>query len=155
MKPARSNPSPEVRSYNVASGQTAIVLGSVVILSAGELAIAGVNPTGIVGIALQAQDSAPGYQAANSPVVSTYRANSVSVAIANANTEFIGQLTSTATVQTAAVTHIGDEYGITKQSAGHWTVDVAKLGGDARVVITAVDLQRNLVYFKFLESAIA
>ena len=131
-----------------------IVRGEPVIYDTGNVKVAGANPTAIVGVALQANDSGPGFNQANSPVVSTYRQSKMSIAMANRETVFRGKLTNGSSTRIAPVAaDVGVVYGITAYS-NVWTVDKNKTGGDARVQVVGFDDLTNEVFFKFLEAAI-
>lgn len=151
MQPARSGPGsvPSV-TYGLYETAAAIVIGSVLIYDTGNYDLAGADPALIAGVALQAAGTAPGYDAANSPVPITGRQQKIAVAIADRNTVFSAQLTNgSSTVVTPATTDVGSQYGITAYS-GKWTVDRNKTGANARVQVIAIDLERNLVFFRWL-----
>lgn len=135
----------------------AVVIGSVVILTSGLLAVAGADPDDIVGVALQAVDTNPGFDAANSPAPITGRSAKVSVVRPNQTTTFLATLTSGSSATHApAAANVGVEYGITAYS-GIWTVDEAKTGADARVIVTGYDTEiyGGVVFFKFLTAHLA
>lgn len=145
---------PETQYLQHTSGYAGI-LGSVVVFSSNEIAVAGADPTEIVGVALAPANSAPGYGMQNNPTVITGRERKLAVARANRVTIFGGYLTNNSSAKVAsALTDLGLEYGITAYN-GIWTVDKAKTSGDARVEIVGWDALWGGVYFKFLESAIA
>lgn len=135
------------------------ITGTVCIFTSGEIAEAGANPTlgTIVGVALAPANSNPGYNAANTPTVSTGRFRGISVARANRQTYFCGYLTNGSSTRIAPVqADIGNAatgYGITAYSQ-IWTVDKNKVTTDGRVLIYDIDLNWNGVIFKFLEAAI-
>jgi hypothetical protein len=151
MYPARNGPGgvPLIR-YGLYEDAAPIVIGSVLIFDTGQYDIAGANPALIAGVALQAADTAPGYQAANNPVPITGRERKIAVAVADKNTTLWATLTNGSAVRIAGVTaDIGAQYGITAYS-GVWTVDKAKTAGDARVQIVDIDTERGGVFFKWL-----
>jgi hypothetical protein len=48
-------------------------------------------------------------------------------------------------------THLGQEYGITKNgTTGYWEVDVAKTGADARVYVTRLNVAEGIWFVKVL-----
>ena len=125
----------------------------------GKIVVSGADPASgtIVGITLQAADSSPGFQMANNPATFTYRSQKVSVCRPNDETIFAGCLTNgSSTPVAAAVTDIGQQYGVTAYS-GIWTIDKAKTGGSARVTIVGYDTDQNpdQVFFKFISSFLA
>lgn len=136
----------------------AIVTGSVLLIdSNGELTVAGVDPAVIDGISLEPAASKPGWDAANSPTVITGRVQEVSYSIANRVTTYSGRLEDgSGNLVTIAQTHKDEEYGVTKDSGDNtWYVNTAKTGADARVRIIDVDVDRQLILFKFLEANIS
>lgn len=46
--------------------------------------------------------------------------------------------------------HIGDQYGITRTAGGHWRLDVAKTGADARVLVKRVDILNGIFFCQVL-----
>jgi hypothetical protein len=151
MYPARTGPgSVPLITYSTYDPTDAIVIGSVLILTSGVYNLAGTDPTIIAGVALQAVDTSPGFQAANNPVPITGRETKMSIAVADRNTTFWATLTNGSSTRIAGATaDIGAIYGITAYS-GVWTVDKAKLTTDARVSIVGIDTERGGVFFKFL-----
>lgn len=136
---------------------TDIALGSVLVWSSGSVALAGADPTEIVGIALQAYGTNPGFDAANSPTVVTGRNTTISVVRPNQQTIFAANLTtSSSTIVTPAQANVGVQYGITAYT-GIWTVDSGKTGGTARVEVVgfATDVYGGVVFFKFLDASLS
>jgi len=134
-----------------------IYRGGVLIYSGANVAAAGVNPTAIVGVALQASDTNPGYAAANNPVTITGRSAVISVAVADRTTVYSATLTNGSSTRIAPVAaDVGTQVGLTEYS-NVWTVDKGKTAALARVQIVGYDTGglTNLVFFKFLESAIS
>lgn len=151
MQPARSGPGavPSI-TYGLYETAAAIVIGSVLIYDTGNFDIAAADPALIAGVALQAAGTAPGYDAANSPVPITGRQQKIAVAIADRNTVFSATLTNGSSTRIAPVAaDVGSQYGITAYS-GVWTVDKNKTAGSARVQVIAIDLERNQVFFRWL-----
>lgn len=144
---------PQILSLTtVASPAATLIRGALVVAAAGLIDTCGADPASIAGVALQDASSAPGYNAANSPATITGRTNRVSVAVANSITEFSAEFTngsSTRIVPTQA--DVGVSYGVTAYSS-IWTVDKNKTAGSARVQITRIDTDQNLVYFKVLRA---
>lgn len=127
------------------------IRGAAVVSTAGLIDECGADPLLIKGFALAGADTAPGFQAANSPATFTGREENVSVALANSVTEFMGRLTNNSNVTVAPVAADNDaEYGLTKQANGEWTVDQSKVGASARVKISGIDTINNRVLFKVL-----
>lgn len=151
-----------IQYMDYTTGQT-FLLGEVLIFdsggNAGKVKVAGADPASgtIVGVSMQAADSSPGFSAANAPTTFTGRSQKVSVTRPNDETIFAGCFTNgSATPVAPALTDVGLQYGITAYS-GVWTVDKAKTGGSARVVITGFDLDQvpDQVFFKFIASFLA
>lgn len=145
---------PAVLALPTDSSSSTVVLGSVVIQTSGYLVVASADPTAVVGVALQAYNTNPGFDAANSPSPSTGRSATVSCAMANTITEFVAKLTNSSSTRIAPVAaDVGTSVGITAYS-GIWTVDKGKTGGSARVLITGIDIPNEFVYFRWLAAAI-
>jgi hypothetical protein len=141
---------PEIQSLLYTG--TSIVLGSLLKWSSGSVDVADTNEDEIVGLALQAYATAPGYDAANSPATITGREAKISVVRPNQQTTFLATLTTGSSATTVpAQANVGVQYGITAYS-GIWTIDVAKTGADARVEVVGFDttLYGGVVFFKFL-----
>ena len=149
--------SPEIGEFTSTAAQT-FAAGAVLVFSSGTVSEGGSNPTDIVGVAMGAAFSAPGYDAANSPSPVTWREGTISVAKAESDTNiFVSPMcnnTLTSTKVTPAATDVGVQYGIAKQTSGaasgQWWVDKNRTTTDARVEITKVDLTNQLMHFKFL-----
>jgi hypothetical protein len=145
---------PDIQYLQHTSGYAGI-LGSVVVFSSGEIAVAGADPTGIVGVALAAANTAPGYNMQNNPTVITGRQRKIAVARANRITVFVGYLTtSSSTKVNPTIANVGVSYGITAYS-GIWTVDTGKTGATERVTVIDFEPLTNSVLFKFKEAALA
>jgi len=155
MYPAQSGPGAVPLMRSGAYTGTDIAIGSVLVFNSGNLALASADPALIAGVALQAYDTAPGFQAANNPVPITGRTAKITYAVADKNTTLCATLTNGSSTRIAPVAaDVGAQYGITAYS-GVWTVDKNKTAGDARIQVTAIDLERNLVLFKWLTDHIA
>jgi hypothetical protein len=155
MQPARV-PAGQVPSVigltTVANPNALLIRGALVVSTAGLIDVCGADPALIAGVALQDASSAPGYSAANNPTVVTGRTNKVSTAIANGVTEFSATFTNGSAVLIAPTqADVGVQYGVTAY-AGVWTVDKAKTAASARVVITGIDTDSNVVFFRILKA---
>lgn len=136
----------------VASPSANLIRGALVVAAAGLIDVCGADPALIAGVALQDASSAPGFNAANTPATITGRSNKVSTAIANAVTEFSAELTNGSAVRIVPTqADVGVSYGVTAY-AGVWTIDKAKTAGSARVVVTGIDTDTNLVFFRILKA---
>ena len=149
--------SPEIMEYTATAAQT-FTLGAVLINSSGTVSEGGSNPTAIVGVAMSGAFKGPGYDAADSPSPITWREGLLSVAKAESpHNIFVSPMcnnTLTSTKVAPAVTDVGVQYGVVKQtsgaSAGAWWVDKNLTTTNARVEIVKVDIENRLVHFKFL-----
>ena len=123
------------------------VKGSVLIFDTGEVVIGLVDPTPIVGVALEDVDSKPGFEVGHDSqvIATTGRVQQVSVAIANDVTTFSG-----AGTRAPVAADVGLEFGILN-TAGIWQVDPADVV-NTRVVVTDVDLLQDIFFFKFLDA---
>jgi hypothetical protein len=161
MLPARVPSSigvPDIQYLQHTSGST-FKLGAILVYNTGEVEEAGTNPTtGIVGISLAPAGQAPGYNAANSPVVSTGRQRKVAVARANRQTVFLaGCVNNSSTRITPLISYVGNQYGVTKHG-NNWFVDINKSGANQVVRVVGYDDMWGTnggLYFKFLESTLA
>ena len=138
---------------------TDIALGSVLVWAgSGLVGLSGANPAAgtIVGVALQAYGTNPGFDAANSPATITGRNTTISVVRPNNSTIFMANLTeSSSTIATPAQTDVGVLYGITAYS-GIWTIDRGKLSNDT-VEVLGFDttVQLGVVFFRFMDAALS
>lgn len=151
--PARPSGNVEQIVTFVADSSQPIVVGSLVVVAAdGELEVCPADPValGVVGVALQANQSNPGYQAANSPTVITGRQNTISVALANTGTIFMcqGQSGAGGNPITPTQTMVGEAYGV-RLDSGTWTVDLDETTAKV-VMITDIDVGAKLLFVKFL-----
>lgn len=119
----------------------------------------GVSAATLIGMAMQDADSSPGFNVANSNQTTTYtyRSQKVSVVRPNDTTIFQGILTNGSSTKVNPVAgDVEAQYGLTAYNSGAtgavWTIDKAKTGGSARVQIVGIDLDQNVVFFKFLAS---
>jgi len=148
---------PMITSGKYATGQT-FKAGAVLALSSGELISATSPITGatIVGIALEAAGSRPGYDMANASVTSVYtnREQEISYVRADPTIIFSGQLVNnSATPVAPAQTDIGVNYGL-KDYSGEWYVDKNQTTTNACVTIVDIDTQLNIVFFKILPARV-
>lgn len=132
--------------------------GAVLIFNTGEVEEGGADPTGIVGTSLAPAGKAPGYEAANNPVVSTGRQRKIAVARANRTTLFVAGLVNGSSARvTPDISLVGNTYGITKYG-NNWFVDKNKTGASARVEVVAFDDlwgTNGVVFFKWMEAHLA
>lgn len=161
MAPARVPSSigvPDVQYMPHTSGST-FKFGAVVIFNTGEVEEGAANPTGIVGTSLAPAGKAPGYEAANNPVVSTGRQRKVAIARANRLTVFAaGMVNGSSTRITPLRAYVGVTYGITKYG-NDWFIDISKTGG-ANDRVRVIDIDDTFganggAFFKFLEANLA
>ncbi len=152
---------PDIEEYPVTAAQT-FIRGAVLIAASGKVSEGGANPTSIVGVAMADAFSGPGYNAANSPSPITWQDDRIPVALASSPRNiFVSRLcnnTTDSTLATVALTDQNTQLGITKQatgnSAGAWWPDRNKSASNQKVVIVKVDVEANLVHWKFLASAV-
>jgi len=145
------------RHYVVKSGED-FVIGAPLTINAGEVDELDTNDvTLIVGVAGAADNSAFGFDAGDSPVTVTGRANTVPVFVAGRDVVFFGQLSNgTTALVTPDNANVGEDYGLVRQSDGTWTVDEADT---TNVVVTVIGFDTSVdspgrVYFKFLQSTL-
>jgi pyruvoyl-dependent arginine decarboxylase (PvlArgDC) len=145
---------PRVQEIGYTTGQTFKKGAVVATVAAGTISEAGADPAAILGVAMEAAGSRPGYGVANeSEVVHVQgRGQVVSVVLADRETEFHGRAVNGATDPVLPLqTHINEQYGISKVG-DDWVIDMAKTGASARIQITDVRPTENLFLFKVLEA---
>lgn len=152
---------PSTIHYAVVNGED-FVLGAPLTINAGQVDELDTNDvTLIVGVAAAADQSAFGYDMADSPTVVTGRENTVPVWRATRDTVFVGQLSNgTTSLVVPDAANVGVAYGLIRQTDGTWTVDEADTTND---VVTVIDFVTQgpecadpfgLVFFKFLQSTL-
>lgn len=143
---------PEIQSMVFLAAES-IVKGSVLIDDGnGKVKLAATQPTsGVVGVALEAISSKPGFEPSHDSLTTVYtgRVSEVSVAIANLSTVFSAAAKSGTTI---AQTHVGEEHDVVVVS-GVWQIDLSASGSDGCVVVD-VDIDENIVFFKWLSTVI-
>lgn len=144
-----SGQAPNIQSMQHVTS-AAIVKGSVLIFTSGEVDIGGADPTPIVGVALEDIETKPGWEPGHSSQVVTYtgRVEEISVAIADASTVFSGAGSSD-----PVIANVGVSYGIAVAS-GVWTVDITDVV-NTRVTITDIDTLENIFFFKWMPAHFA
>lgn len=147
-----------IQYMNYADAQT-FILGAVLQFSSGNVIVSVADPASgtVVGIALQAAGSSPGFNVANSDITTTYtgRRQAVSVSRPNDQTIYAAAFTNNSSaLAVPAQTDVGVQYGITAYS-GVWTVDKNKTGGSARVEVVGFDADQKMVFFKWIASFLA
>lgn len=148
---------PLVRNMQLKSTATTVIIGSVLKYTAGELDLASTGPTtGIVGIAAQAYNTAPGFAQMNTPTVNTGRRANISFYAANpGQTIFVSKLTNNSATYIAPVlADIGVNIGLTLQSSGIWTADKNITGGNACITPVEIDIDNLLIYWVFMAAAV-
>jgi hypothetical protein len=158
FQPARNAKTvPQVQSMQYATGQVyqkgALVVDNV----NGEIVECGADPVSILGVALEACDSKPGYGVPNSAqvTVTTGRQQETSIALADRDTVFSGRAVNGGVDPVVPLlTHIGEKYGVVKVG-NDWVIDMADAVA-TRIQIVDVDLTGgNVFFFKFLEANLA
>lgn len=131
-----------VEEYTPGTAANAFVVGDFVILSGVEARVAGANPTAILG--MSEVDSA----------AAALLTQNGKVPVRQITSELVLQLSSATTPVEA--THLGQEYGITKDgTTGFWQVDVSKTGGTARVYVDRLNIAEGRWFCKVLSEFIA
>lgn len=148
---------PEIRSIQYVNAQT-FWIGAALIFSSGQVTEGAANlTTGIVGFSAEPAGTKLGFLAANNPVVVTGRNQEVSVFIANRSTVFsAGLVNGTSTEIAPAQTDIGTSYSLKAyaNAAGQneWKVDKT---GAVSVKVVDIDTDRNIVFVKVIDTALA
>ena len=126
--------------------------GAVLTLTAGVLEEAGVAPTTVAGIALQGVDTNPGQDAGNSPTEVTGVFAGVSIAVADAVTRFVSDLTNnTDVLVTPTIADIGTDIGLRERADKTWAAD--KTAANSPIKIVDIDLDNNSVIWVFNSTA--
>ena len=154
---------PEVTTIPYTTGQT-FLKGAILVYDTGgnqgNVVEGGANPAAIVGVALEAPASKPGFSVNfdSTVVARTGTVTKVSVAKANRLTVFSARMVNGATDPvTPAQTDVGVSYGVLAVAVtggNEWVVNQADKA-NTRVEVIAFDSSLNLVLFRFLESALA
>jgi hypothetical protein len=146
---------PEVQSMFFTTGQ-AFLKGAIVVPDAatGRIIEAAANPASIVGVALEAPSSKPGFSVNfdATVVARTGTVQEVSVAKANRLTIFTGRMVNGGTDPVTPVqADLDTAYGVLKTGAGEWVVNQADVA-TTRVRVIDIDIPLQLVFFRFLEA---
>lgn len=156
IKPARttSGSVPRLVQRSYATGQT-FKIGAVVIFDGSKNIIeASATPTAAVGIAAEPPASHPGFNAANSPTVTTGAAQEVGVYDANEDTIFSMRGVNGGTDPvTPAQTNVGVKYGAIKDANGIWALNIADTT-NLMFEVYDIDIPNNIFYCKFLAAAL-
>ncbi len=142
---------PDIQSMQYKASES-IVKGSVLIYhSTGQVKLgASLLTTGIVGIAMEAIASKPGFEPSHDSLTTVYtgRVAEVSVAMANTRTIFSAFWSGEA----PAIDHIGEQHPLVL-SGGVWTVGLTTDATES-VVVVDVDVLEAIVFFKFMAAAL-
>ena len=148
----RSGGAPEVKEFDIQAAATfpdgAPMQRDSVESDIEEWDESGNNVTGVIGVSMFGVSV--GVPAAKGGTAFGTR---VLVAIANQDTEFVGTMINATVIQTPVAGNDGTDYGIIKVS-NEWYVDEADTT-DKIVTITGFDANRQIVFFKFLASAVS
>jgi hypothetical protein len=137
MQTAYGHDKSTVEEYTPGTAANAFVVGDFVILSGVEARVAGANPTAILG-----------FSEVRSEDAKLLTANG-KVPVRQITSEHVLQMCSDTTPVEA--THLGQEYGITKDATtGNWKVDVSKTGGTARVYVDRLNIAEGIWFVKVL-----
>lgn len=162
IRPAFADTSgtPQTEHFLLGSNQTQLI-GAPMKLSSGlavEATSAADAATGLIGFAGARNNSAFGFDAADSPTTVTGRANTIPVATGTRGTTFYGQIsTGTSAIVAPAQADIGVAYGLVKQSDGYWTVNRSDTT-NVCVVVTGIDdtlYGTGVVFFKIRNASLA
>lgn len=139
---ARGHDFAPVEEYTPGTGANAFVYGDFVILNGVEARVAGADPAAILG-----------FSEVNSEDNKLITANG-KVPVRHLSPETVLCMCSD-TVPVEA-THLGQQYGITKDATtGYWKVDTTKIGASARVYVERLNVAEGKWYVKVLAANIA
>jgi hypothetical protein len=162
IRPAFADTSgtPQTEHFLLNTGQTQLI-GAPMKLSSGlatEASSAADAATGLIGFAAAKNQSAFGYDAADSPTTITGRENTIPVHTGTRGNTFYGQIsTGTSAIVAPAQADVGIAYGLVKQSDGYWTVNRSDTTNVA-VVVTGIDptlYGTGVVFFKIRNASLA
>lgn len=137
MQTAYGHDKSTVEEYTPGTAANAFVVGDFVILSGVEARVAGANPTAILGFSEVRSEDAK------------LLTPNGKVPVRQITSEHVLQMCSDTTPVEA--THLGQEYGITKDgTTGNWKVDVSKTGGNARVYVDRLNIAEGIWFVKVL-----
>ena len=143
---------PSIQSMEYLAAES-IVKGSVLIDDgSGQVKLAATQPTtGVVGVALEAIATKPGFNMSHENLVTvrTGRVAEVSVAIADLNTVWSAAAKAGTTI---AQTHVNEQHDIVLVS-GVWQVDLSA-SGSAGCIVVDIDTNESIVFFKWLSTVI-
>lgn len=170
IEPARfpTGTAPSIQGMVYAPAGQTFIQGAPLVFNGSQQVIEATSPIAtaiLIGFALQAVDTNPGYQAANSPTVITGRSGVVSVAMANAPTVFSSNLVNnSSTLVSPTQADIGVSYGLKSYvvatmfgNQNIWYVDKNLTAGNATVTIVAIDITagNQIVFWKVLAARLA
>lgn len=139
---------PQIAPIVYANGQT-FLQGAPLVLTAGVASECAANPTSIYGFAASPYNGNAGFQMANTPTVVTGRNQNVPCFIANSGQEFTSNLVNaSAVLVTVTQAIVGSSYGLSKQTIGGVATWVVDQGATACLMVTGIDVDANIVYFK-------
>ena len=147
------NTAPVILNKRFTNGET-FKIGAILIEDTATQGYVKEGATGAIadihGIATEAVDSRPGFELGFASQVTqvTGRVQKVPMYVADSTTVFSGT-----GVSAAALTQVDLEYGLIKSADGIWRVDQTDTSNVAVKVID-VDVDNNIVYFRFLVSAL-
>lgn len=151
---------PEVATLPYTAGQ-AFIKGAVLTYDTagnqGNVIEAGADPATIVGVALEAPASKPGFAVSfdSTVVARTGAVTKVSFAKANRLTIFSGRMTNGGTDPVIPLdTLVGLPFGLLKLGSGEWVIDQADVA-NTRVRIVGIDATLSMFLFRFLEANLA
>jgi hypothetical protein len=155
IQPAKwVNGTPDIRSGVYKDAETWTRGALLVLDSDGLITECGSDPADVVGVALEANDTRPGYDMANSPTVITGRKQEVLYAVANTSTVFSMRGVNGGTdPSTPAQTNIGESYGALADGAGIWTLDLSETSAKVFTIVD-VDVDQKVFFCVFVAAVL-
>lgn len=142
MQTAYGHDKSTVEEYTPGTGSDAFVVGDFVILDGVTVKVAGADPTAILGFSEVRSEDAK------------LLTPNGKVPVRQLTSEHVLQMSSDTTPVEA--THLGQEYGITKDSTtGYWQVDTSKTTTSARVYVNRLNVAEGIWFVKVLATYIA
>ena len=150
---------PVVRAMKYKTGEV-IIEGSLTVTDAnGEQTLCGADPATVRGVALQAagRELGKAFDFDSQVVARTGYVQQLSIAIAEQDIEFSGQMYNAGNIVAPLQTHVGEQYGVVKLASGVWVIDETDV---VNVVVEITDIVEaqggdpGFHIFKFLDSVL-
>lgn len=145
---------PSVQSIGYTTGQTFKKGALLLIQATGLVSECGADPAIVSGVALEDAGSKPGWDAANSPVQVTGRAQEVSMLVADRHTIYsMRGINGGTDPLTPTQTMIDEQYGVAKVG-NDWVLDQAEVTAKVFEIVD-IDIDNKIFFCKFMEAVLS